>query len=308
MDLLFAMQIFRRVAELRSFSAAARDLRLSNAAVSKQIAALEDRLHTELIHRTTRRMSLTTAGAAYYERCTRILDEVEETERAMSSSDTPRGRLRVNAPMSFGLLHVAPLLPELLTRFPELNLDIDFTDRFVDVVEEGVDVVVRIASELPDSTTLAVRRIARAEHVVCASPGYLRRYGLPKSPEDLVGHRCIAYSRSRTPDIWEFTGATGPIRVRIEGTLRVNNSLVIRDAVLAGLGLGRLPSFYVGAELQQKRLRVVLADHASAPVSICAVYQRSKHVSPKVRAFLEFLQARLAKASWALRDRAGATG
>lgn len=306
MDLLFVMQIFRRVVELQSFSAAARDLRLSNAAVSKQVAALEDRLRTKLIHRTTRRMSLTTAGAAYYERCTRILDDVEETEREMSSSDEPRGRLRVNAPMSFGLLHVAPLLPKLLARFSELSLDIDFTDRFVDVVEEGVDVAVRIAAELPDSATLAVRTIARAQHVVCASPAYLRRHGVPKTPAELAAHRCIVYSSSRVSGAWEFTGPGGPMRVPIDGPLRINNSLVIRDAVLAGVGLARLPSFYVGPELSQKRLRVVLADYATPPLSICAVYQRSKHVSPKVRAFVEFLRRHLANASWALRERPGA--
>jgi DNA-binding transcriptional LysR family regulator len=303
MDLFFAMRTFRRVAELGSFSAAARDLRLSNAAVSKHIATLEERLQTKLINRTTRRMSLTSDGAAYCERCIRILDDVDETERTLSrATGTPRGRLRVNAPMSFGLLHVGPLLPELLARWPELDLDVDFSDRFVDLVEEGVDVAIRIASELPDSATLAVRRLARAQHVLCASPAYLRKHGVPKSPDDLAHHHCLDYSMSRTPGSWELAGPNGRQRVSVQGRLRVNNSLVIRDALLAGVGLARLPSFYVADELKHNRLRAVLTDFALPPLSISAVYPKTKQLSPKVRVFVDFLRERFAAAPWALRD------
>jgi DNA-binding transcriptional LysR family regulator len=301
MGLFFAMRIYRRVAELESFSAAARDLRLSNAAVSKHIAALEERLQTKLINRTTRRMSLTTDGAAYYERCARILDDVDDTERSLSrASSAPRGRLRVSAPMSFGLMHLGPLLPEVLAQWPELSLDVDFTDRFVDLVEDGVDLAIRITSELPDSATLTVRRLARAQRVVCASPAYLRERGIPEAPEDLARHHCLDYGMSRTPGAWDFVGPGGPLRVQVEGRLRVSNSLVMRDALLAGVGLGRLPSFYVAEELKRKRLRAVLTEFAPAPLSISAVYPRAKHLAPKVRVFVDFLRERFGAAPWAL--------
>lgn len=302
MDLFLAMQVFRRVAELQSFSAAARDLRLSNAAVSKHVATLEDRLRTKLILRTTRRMSLTAEGAAYYERCARVLDDLEETERSLSSAAAaPSGTLRVNAPMSFGLLHVAPLVPEVLSRWPEMRLELGFTDRFVDVVEEGVDVVVRIAAELPDSATLLVQRLARVRQVICASPGYLKKHGEPRAPEELLGHDCIVYSLGRTGGAWDFEGPEGPSRVEVAGRLAVNNSLVIRDVLLAGQGIARLPLFYVGRELKSGRLRVVLAEHEPPPISICAVYQRSRHLSPKVRVFVELLRERFSAADWAAR-------
>lgn len=303
MDVLFGMRVFRRVVELGAFSAAARDLRLSNAVVSKHVAALEERLSTKLLHRTTRRMSLTTEGSAYFERCARILDDLEETERSLSgTSGEPHGLLRVNAPMSFGLLHLSQLIPEFLTRWPKLELDVGFTDRFIDLVEEGVDVVVRIASSLPDSATLLVQRLARAGNVLVASPEYLRAHGEPKSIAELSSHSCIAYSLSRTPGVWELVEDGAPVRFPVRGRLVSNNSLAIRDAVLAGLGIALVPSFYVGAELREKRLRVVLGQAKPAPIYVYATYQRSRHLSAKVRLFTEFLRERFALASWAVRD------
>jgi DNA-binding transcriptional LysR family regulator len=302
MDLLLSMQVFRRVAELQSFSAAARDLRLSNAAISKHVAALEDRLRAKLILRTTRRMSLTAEGAAYYERCARILDDLGEAERSLAgAAAAPMGALRVNAPMSFGLLHVAPLVPEMLTRWPDVRLELGLTDRFVDVVEEGVDVVVRISAELPDSATLLVQRLARARQVVCASPAYLKKHGEPRAPEDLCGHDCIVYSLGRAPGAWDFEGPDGPARVSVQGRLVVNNSVVVRDVALAGHGIARLPQFYVGRELRSGRLRVVLAGYELPPLFVCAVYQRARHLSPKVRVFVDLLRERFAAADWAAR-------
>ncbi len=301
-----AMQVFRRVVELGGFSAAARAERLSNAAVSKQIAALEDRLRTRLLNRTTRRVSPTAAGAAYYERCVRILDDVADAERALSqAAAAPHGTLRVNAPMSFGLLHLAPLLPELLARFPALQVDLALTDRFVDLVEEGVDVVVRIATELPDSATLVAQKLAAARHVVCAAPSYLRRRGTPKAPADLARHDCVVYSLGQHPGDWTFDGPGGPERVRVAGRLVVNNSLAIRDALLAGVGLSLIPSFYVDAELRAGRLRAVLTKHEARPLFVYAVYQRGRHLSPKVRSFVEHLRERFAQADWATGSPAG---
>jgi DNA-binding transcriptional LysR family regulator len=302
MDLMQAMRVFRRVVELKGFSAAARDQRLSNAAVSKQVAALEDHLKTRLLNRTTRRVSPTTAGAAYYERCVRILDDVDDAERALSrSAAAPRGLLRLNVPMSFGLLHVAPLIPELLARYPDLKIDLSLTDRFVDLVEEGVDVVVRIAGELPDSMSLVAQKLARARHVVCGSPKYLRKHGEPRRPSDLTRFDCVVYSLGQNPGEWWFEGPQGPERVRVEGRLTVNNSLVIRQALVAGAGLSLLPAFYVGAELRSGALRAVLSEHEARSLYVFAVYQRGRHLSPKVRVVVEFLRERFAKAEWAIK-------
>ena len=303
MDVMLAMQVFRRVVELGAFSAAAKDLRLSNAAVSKHVAALEDRLSTKLLNRTTRRLSLTTAGSAYFERCARILDELAETERELSHAE-PHGVLRVNAPMSFGLLHLAPLVPEVLARWPELELDIGFTDRFVDLVEERVDVVIRIAASLPDSATLVVQRLARTRHVLVASPAYLRKHGEPKTIAELARHACIAYAGSRTPGAWELTHDGKALRVPIKGRLAMNNSLAIKEVVLAGQGISLVPLFYVEAELAKRRLKSVLEEHTRAPLAVYAVYQRSRHLSAKVRLFVELLRERFSRASWAVQSRA----
>ena len=301
MDLLLAMSVFRRVVELKSFSAAARDLRLSNAAVSKQVASLEDRLRTRLLHRTTRSMSLTPEGAAYHERCVRILDDVDDVERALSSSATaPTGTLRVSVPMSFGLAHVAPLVPELLARWPQMRLEIGFTDRMVDVVEDGVDVALRITSELPDSATLMVQRLARARQVVCASPGYLKKHGEPRTPEELLGHDCIVYSLGRTPGVWAFAGPEGAVRVEVKGRLVVDNSIVIREVLLSEQGISLLPSFYVGPQLRNGRLRVLLPGYELPPLFVCAVYQRSRHLSPKVRVMVDLFRERFSAAEWAV--------
>jgi DNA-binding transcriptional LysR family regulator len=303
MDVLVAMQVFRRVVEAQSFTRAARSLRLSNAAVSKHVGALEERLNAKLIQRTTRRMSLTTAGAAYYERCARILDDLEETEQALSGAAAkPHGLLRVNAPMSFSLLHLSPLVPELLERWPALELDMSFTDQFVDVVEEGVDVVIRIASTLPDSATLVVQRLAGARQVLVASPSYLQKHGEPKTLADIAKHACIVYSLSRSPGAWDFKQGGAPARVPVNARLRFNNSLAVRDAALAGLGLAVLPSFYVDAELRKRRLRALLCDAELAPLHIYAAYQRPKQLSAKVRVFAEFLRERFGQAPWSARE------
>jgi DNA-binding transcriptional LysR family regulator len=306
-DLLLAMQVFRRVVELRGFSAAARDLRMSNAAVSKQIAALEERLRTRLLHRTTRRVSPTAAGTAYYERCLRILEDVDEAERALAQAGAaPTGTLRVNAPATFGTLHLSPLVPEMLARWPELTLDLSFSDRFVDLVEEGVDVVVRIASELPDSATLIAQRLARVRVVLCAAPSYLAKHGTPRRPADLVKHECVVYSLGRSPGEWTLTARDGTAEVvRVTGRLVAGNSLVIRDAVVAGAGITLLPRFYIVDELRRGTLRPVLESHAPPPVYVHAVYPRARHLSQKVRLFAELLRERFAKAPWAEREPRG---
>jgi DNA-binding transcriptional LysR family regulator len=300
MDLFRAMRVFRRVVELGRFSAAARDQKLSNAAVSKEVAALEDHLGATLLHRTTRRLSLTSLGREYYARCVQVLDQLEEAERSVAASPFA-GTLRVNVPMSFGLLHVAPLIPAALKRWPELALDVRFTDRMVGVVEEGADIVVRIASELPDAATLLVRRLARSRRVLCASPAYLSAHGEPKSIEDLAGHECLVYSGDRAAGQWVFRGSDGPARFWARGRLLVDNSIVIREALLAGLGISLLPAFYVGAELASGKLRAILTRFEPKPVIIHALANRSRQPTPRARAFVDFLRERFASADWAIR-------
>ena len=303
MDRLQAMVALRRVVELKSFSAAARDQRVTSAAITKQIAALERHLHTRLLNRTTRRVSPTPAGAAYYQECCRILDDLAEVEGTLSGAATrARGTLRVSAPMSFGLLHVMPHLPELLARHPELHLDVSLADRFVDVVEDRADVIIRVTDRLHDSDTLVARKLARTGSLLCASPKYLRARGEPKTPQDLAQHDCLVYSLGRAPGEWTFTGPNGRERVRVSGRLAVNNSLALRDATVAGAGIALLPAFYVQAELRAKKLRQVLGDHAPPPLFVYGLYQRSPHVPFKVRALLDFLGDRFASASWATRE------
>ena len=294
------MNVFRRVLELRSFSAAARDLRLSNAAVSKHVASLEERLRVRLLHRTTRRVAATPAGDVYYQRCTRLLDDLVEAEQSISSSgSTPHGLLRVNAPVSFGVMHVAPLLPAFLQRWPDIKVELTFDDRFIDLVEEGVDVAIRVGYSLPDSATLVAQRLARTRHVLCATPRFLRAHGAPACPADLARFNCIGYSQSRTRGEWQFIAPDGPVRVPIKGNLEMNNSIAIREAVLGGVGIALLPLFYVEPWLRKKRLREVLAPYNPANLFVNAVYPGQRHLSARLRVFIDFLKSRLATASWA---------
>ena len=293
------MTVFRRVAELQSFSAAARELQLSNAAVSKHVAQLEERLQTRLLHRTTRSVSLTSEGTAYLARCARILDDVDELDGSVGKlAGAPKGLLRVNAPSAFGLLHLSPLVPGLLTAWPDLTLDLSLTDRFVDLVEEGVDVVLRIASELPDSATLVAQRLVAASQHVCATPRYLARHGTPRRPADLAGHDCIVYSL-RAPQ-WTFLVGGKPVHVPVSGRLRVDNSIALRDACLADAGLAMLPSFYVDDAIRDGRLRVVLPRVATPRSWIHAVYPRQRHLSTKVRVFIDHVKTGFSVAPWAI--------
>jgi DNA-binding transcriptional LysR family regulator len=293
MDRLTTLTIFRRVAELQSFSAAARELRLSNAAVSKHVAVLEERLRTRLLQRTTRRVSLTPAGAAYLERCARILDEIEELDQsAMQNSTVVKGTLRVNGPSAFGLMYLSPVIPSLLAKWPELAIDLSLTDRFVDLIEEGVDVVVRVASALPDSATLVAQRLVSCDQIVFATPTYLRKRGTPKIPTDLVQHDCLVYGL-RTP-VWKFDAVNLPV----SGRLRVDNSLALRDAVLAHAGIAMLPRFYVQDLIEAGQVRVLLAHAAAPPVHIHAVYPRQRHLATKIRIFVDHVRADLALQSW----------
>jgi DNA-binding transcriptional LysR family regulator len=291
MDKLTGMAVFARVVEARSFTTAATQLGMSRSAVSKAIAGLEDRLGARLLNRTTRRLALTEIGRAFYERCARIVAEAEEAELAVSRLQaTPRGTLRINAPVSFGTLHLAPTLPDFMKRHPELRIEIDLADRIVDLIEEGYDLAVRIAA-LPDSSLVA-RRIADNHMVVCAAPSYWRRRGRPSQPRDLAGHACLTYAYHRSPNDWPFAGPNGRFTVRVDGPLMSNNGDLSLAAALAGLGVVVLPCFLCGSHLAAGRLEPVLCDWMPPPTGIHAVYPHGRHLSAKVRAFIDFLVER----------------
>lgn len=298
MGLLSAMEVFRRVVELDGFAAAARDLRISSGTVSKQVARLEEHLATRLLNRTTRRISLTEAGRGFYERCVRILEEVEEAKLAATSeSASPRGTLRVNAPMSFGIRHLAGVLPDFMALYPELAVDLSLNDRYVSLIDEGYDVAIRIGT-MADSTLVA-RRIGTSKLLVVASPQYLDARGVPRKPEDLQQHECLGYSLRNAGAEWQFVGSDGRVGVRVSGRLRVDNGDVIVSAAAAGMGIALSPAFLVGEHVRSGRLRVLLSDYEAETAEIHAVYPHSRHLSAKVRVFIDFLVERFGRhPSW----------
>ncbi|WP_298727131.1 LysR family transcriptional regulator [uncultured Ferrovibrio sp.] len=291
MDHLADLAVFARVVEANSFSAAAASLRLSKSAVSKQIARLEERLGAQLLQRTTRKLTLTETGRIVLDHAQRVLIEAEAAEAAVQNLQTaPRGQLRVNLPMSFGLAYVTPLLPELLSKYPELHIDLTFNDRRVDLLEEDVDVAIRIG-ELADST-LTVRRLAPARFITCASEAYLRKAGVPLKPSDLQQHECLIYKYLPEPFLWRYEGPGGPWSVKVSGRLHANNGEALRDAAVAGHGVVRSPSFIVGPDIAAGRLVPILEAYEPASFGIYAVYPAQRYLTPKLRAFIDFLVER----------------
>jgi len=293
MDALTDIAVFVRVVERGSFTLAAGDLALSRAVVSKYLSRLEDRLGARLLHRTTRRLSLTEAGAALFEASRGALERIEEAEAAVAQFQSkPRGRLRVSAPMSFGILHLGPAMADFARAYPEITLDVRLDDRFVNLVEDGFDVAVRIGA-LTDSSLVA-RKVATTRAVACASPGYLAEHSEPESPEDLASHNCLVYSY--LADVWRFTAPDGrEIPVAVKGSLRINNGIVLAEAAVAGHGILVTPSFYVAPLLRSGRLRQILSRYKLKELGIHAVYPQRGHVPPKVRAFVDFLAQRFGR-------------
>jgi DNA-binding transcriptional LysR family regulator len=288
LDNLEGMAVFAHVVEAKSFTHAARRLGRSKSAVSKAVSRLEDRLGARLLNRTTRRLSLTEAGAAFYERARRVLAEAERAELAVSAlQDEPRGLLRINAPNTFGQRHLGPAIARFLRQHPGLAIDITLDDRFVDLVDERFDVAVRIAA-LPDSSLIA-RRLAPNRRVVCASPAYFARAGMPERPADLRRHNCFGYAYQATGDEWRFIGPEGPTAVRVSGSLSANNGTILKAALLDGIGVGLLPTFSIDDELRDGRLVTALDAYEDSGTSVYAVYPHSRHLSTKVRAFVDFL-------------------
>ncbi len=291
MDQLSGISVFERVAERGSFTAAARDLGLSKSAVSKQVARLEERLGARLLHRTTRRLHLTEVGQAYFERAQRIVADAEEAELAVTRLHAePRGTLKINAPMSFGIAHLAPALPEYMALYPEVKVDLTLNDRQLDLIEDGFDLGIRIG-RLADSSLIA-RRLAPCRLTVVATSAYWDRHGRPAHPRDLAEHACMVYDNLAAPNDWTFQEDGSDLTVRVHGPLKSNNGEALLAAVLAGQGVVLQPTFMCGPALCGGDLEEVLADYTLGDIFVNAIWPGNRHLSAKVRTFVDFLAAR----------------
>jgi DNA-binding transcriptional LysR family regulator len=292
LDDLSEMLVFVRVVERGSFSAAARSLGMTTSAISKRIAALESKLGTRLVHRTTRKLSTTDAGRALYDRLRRMFAELEDAEReVVGLGSTLRGVVRVSASVTFGQLHLAPLLADFLIANPELRVELRLSDRYVDVVGEDFDVAIR-AGRLADSSLIA-RKLAPDSRVVCAAPAYLERHGTPRTPAELARHSCMRHAYHDTAATWSFEGPGGPVDVAVHGTFQVNHTGAIREAVLRGLGVALMPMFAVAREVRSGELCVLLEDYPLAKTAIYAITPQGAHPTVKVRALVDFLSEKL---------------
>jgi DNA-binding transcriptional LysR family regulator len=302
MDTPGEMKAFVRAVELGGFSAAARDLDLTPSALSKLTTRLEDRLGVRLMNRTTRKLALTPEGEAYFASAKRILAEIAEAEAEVTQFATrPKGLLRVNVGVAFGLHQLAPALPRFLDRYPEIELDISVTDRLVDLVEEGADVAIR-NGVLRDSSLVA-RKICDLHRVICASPLYLKRHGTPRVPHDLAGHNCISISGAPQLRRWPFDvvvdGARTVEHIEVRGNVSANNAETLLQLAATGLGIIRLTDVIVGDGIRAGWLTPILTDsHHVEPVPLSAVYPQGKHKSPRVAAFVNFLVEHFADAPW----------
>ena len=291
-----ALAIFAKVVELRSFAAAAAELALSKATVSKAVSRLEERLGTRLFNRTSRRLALTDAGKNLSERAARLLADGEAAENeALAQSSVPRGLVRLAVPMTFGVKKIAPLLPGFLAKYPEVSIDLHLSDAMVDLIGEGFDVGVRIAS-LPDSSLVA-RRLCAIPRYTVAAPSYLKAYGRPTHPMHLAQHKCFGYAYLSTPGTWHYTNADGEqATVRPSGQLRVNNGDAVLPALIAGLGIADLPEFIVGEAIAAKQLEVILKGWKQTEGAAHLVMPPGGPRPARVEALIEFLAGRLAKA------------
>jgi len=291
-DSLSALVAFVRTAETLSFVAAGRSLGISASAVGKSIARLEQTVGVRLFQRSTRRVRLTEEGALFHARCRRILDDLQDAEAMLSSAaSAPRGTLRVSVP-TIGYRFLLPLLPAFLARYPQIELELDFTDRLVDVIDEGFDMVIR-SGALSDSRLMA-RRLAPFHFVLCASPAYLKRHGVPRTPSELASHRCVRFRVPTTGRLQDWALASGRrAEPRLSTALICNNMEAVRMAALGGIGLAYMPDFLARDAIAARSLRTVLDEFLVNPGQFWALWPSSRQLSPRLRVFVDFLSARL---------------
>ncbi len=301
MDRFLALTVFAKVVEQGSFARAADRLEMSTSAVSRRVGELEAHLDVRLLNRTTRRLSLTESGQAFYERCVQLLADLEEAEEAVTAAAiVPRGTLKLTCATTFGIRHLSPAIAEFAQRHTQLRFDIELSDRAVDIVDEGIDLAIRIGDI--GSQALIGRRVGTMALVACAAPAYLARHGTPATPEDLVRHACLTYEFSPVANAWRFDDANGVEHsVKIAGPAHSNNGRMLVGLAVAGLGIAREPDFIVAPEIRSGTLVRLLPTYKLPSSAIHAVYPSRRHLSAKVRAFVDFLAERFAgNAEWAL--------
>jgi len=279
---------FIRTADARSFTVAAEQLGLSRSAIGKRVARLEDRLGVRLLHRTTRSVTLSDEGNVFYERCTPILADLDEAENFMATRiKIPRGRLRLDLPVSFGRLEVLPVLQKFMRLWPEVIVNVSFADRYMDLIEEGVDLAIRIGGA--DDSRLMTRTLAPHRLVICATPAYFAKYGMPQNADDLSNHNCLTYTHSGRPVDWRFACEERQWTMPVYGRLCSGNAEVLKDSVLAGQGIGQLATFLVHDEIKSGLLVTTLDHLVAKGEPIRAVYPSKRHLSPKVRTLIDLI-------------------
>ncbi len=295
MDSVAGMRILVRVVDSGSFSAAARQLGVAPSSVSRQINELEEDLGARLFVRTTRKLNLTEAGQLYYERATGIINDVDEAKLALSQLGAPSGILRVTVPSGIGRELVASAVAAFLFEYPAIKIVLSMTDRMVDIVDAGIDVAIRVGRQKDSS--LKARKIGESRRLVCASPDYLKKAGVPKTPADLEHHSCVTWRNHPGHKIWTFRGPDGNSKVRASGSFFAQSADALVAATVAGLGLSLLPDWNTGIERRQQQLCVVLTDYEASPAAspIYAVHAHQRHVPPKIRVFIDFLVETFAK-------------
>jgi len=294
-SVLVNLPSFVKVVEFQSFSQAARSLNMTKSAVSKQVQMLEDTLKVRLLNRTTRSVKLTEQGELFYQQARHIIDSLDEAERGVQSLNSrPSGTLKITAPESFGMFHLAPALSQFAQDYPEVQMEIDFSNRFSNIIEEGFDVAIRIAS-LTDSSLIA-RKLAPCQLVVAASPEYLEKYGTPKHPDEFINHRFIEYSYIDRPKEFRYTTPEGKQAVApMEVMLRANNSQMLRQAALSHMGIIAGPSFILGNDIKKGKMVQILHEYKIFPErSIYALFPQNRYMTAKVRLFIDFIAARFA--------------
>ena len=283
LDLITCIKSFVRTVETGSFSAVAREMDVTQPTISKQIAALEEYLDVQLLVRSTRKVSLTDEGMRFYERCQPVLEALFEAESSVGKRQNPSGILRINCSVAFGQMQVLPRLKRFLDRYPDIKIDLTLSDHFVDLVGEGIDLAIRIG-KFPDPNLIS-QPIGTFRFVVVASAAYLEKFGEPQVPTDLLHHNCIVYTRQSTGNEWHFRGTT----VTVSGNLQVNNSMALREAVLAHIGVGSAPMWTFNNELQNRSVKVILTEYEPEPIPIQVVYRRGRFQSAKIKCFIDFL-------------------
>ncbi len=294
MDKVTSLRAFAKVVETGSFSEAGRQLRLSRSAISKYVGELEESLGVQLLNRTTRHASPNENGQLYYERALVILSEIDAADQAVTHlQSAPRGLLRVNAPMSFGTIRLGPALADFMQKYPDLQVQLVLSDDLVDPVQDGFDVTLRIADL--ESSSLIARKITPMPRVICASPGYLEKHGTPSHPRELRDHMSLTYGFLLTGNQWKLTGTDGEHWIQPAWALCVNNAEVLRDVAIKGRGVALIPEFIAGKALKSGLLKAILKEFWAPPLTLYAIYPPTRHLSVKVRLFIDFLVERFGR-------------